>query len=188
MSLFGVVLNACTLFPASLRDTLLRTAHADLYRLQLTDNILEEVRLNLVKKGYQEQGVKRLIDELKRNFPQAFVEHYDVLIPFMPISEKDRHVLAAAVASKAQVIVTQNLKDFPPHLLKPFEIEAQSPDDFLVDLFDPDNERTMIQILLDQASDLRNPPQTVFQLLDTLNQHTPKFVDLVRRSLDSDEI
>ena len=69
MSSFGVVLDACALFPAYLRDTLLRAAHADLYRLQLTDNILEEVRRNLVKRGYQEQGVQRLIDEVKRSFP-----------------------------------------------------------------------------------------------------------------------
>lgn len=50
-----VVLDACVLFPASLRDTLLRAADADLYRVHLTADILEEVRRNLVKKGMQEQ-------------------------------------------------------------------------------------------------------------------------------------
>lgn len=46
-----VVLDACVLFPASLRDTLLRAAKADLYRLHLTEEILEEVRRNLIKKN-----------------------------------------------------------------------------------------------------------------------------------------
>jgi hypothetical protein len=168
---------------------LLRTADAGLYRLHLTDNILEEVRRNLVKKEImQESEAKNLIDEIKRYFPESFVTQYNLLIPAMPVNQKDRHVLAAAVTSEAQVIVTQNLKDFPPHLLNPFEIEAQSPDDFLVDLFDPDNEHTMIQILIDQASDLYKSPKTVLELLDTLNQHVPKFVDLVRRSLNSEDV
>src|SRR5579864_1077571 len=181
MSPIGVVLDACTLFPSSLRDTLLRAADAGLYRLQLTDKILEEVHRNLVAKGIlQEKDAKRLIDQVKRYFPESLIRQYDWLIPSMQVNEKDRHVLAAAVASGAQVIVTQNLKDFPPHLLNSFDVEVQSPDDFLVYLFDPDNEHIMIQILIDQASDLRKPPRTVLELLDTLNQHTPQFVHLAR--------
>lgn len=180
MSSFGVVLDACALFPAYLRDTLLRAAQAGLYRLQLTDNILEEVYRNLVRKGVQEQGAKRLIEEVKRNFPQSFVEQYHLLIPSMPINEKDRHVLAAAVATGAQVIVTQNLKDFPPHLLTPFYVKAQSPDDFLIHLFYFDTEG-LIKILINQAGMLRKPPKTVLELLDTLNQHAPKFVNLARQ-------
>jgi len=186
MSSFGVVIDACVLLPASIRDTLLRTADAGLYKLHLTDDILEEVRRNLVKKKImQETDAKDLIVEIKRYFPESFVSQHTLLIPSMPINEKDRHVLAAAVASESQVIVTENLKDFPPRLLDPFKIEAQSPDVFLVDLFDPDNEHTMIQILIDQASNLRNPPKTVQEVLDALSQHAPKFVDLVRHSLKS---
>ncbi len=97
MSSFGVVLDACALFPASLRDTLLRAARAGLYRLQITDNILEEVYRNLVKKGIPAPSAKRLVDEVKRNFPQFFVVQHNLLIPSMPINEKDRHVLAAAL-------------------------------------------------------------------------------------------
>ncbi|HWS84197.1 MAG TPA: hypothetical protein VN207_08045 [Ktedonobacteraceae bacterium] len=48
------------------------------------------------------------------------------LIPSMPVNEKDRHVLAAAVASGSKFIVTQNLKDFPQLLLKQFEVEVLS--------------------------------------------------------------
>jgi hypothetical protein len=86
---------------------------------------------------------------------------------------------------EAEVIVTQNLKDFPAYLLQPFEVEAQSPDDFISHLFYLDRER-MIQILLNQASDLRKPPKTILELLDTLNQHTPQFVNLVRRSVNGE--
>lgn len=48
MSSFVVLLDACAIFPMSLRDTLLRAADAGLYRLVLTEDILEEVRRNLI--------------------------------------------------------------------------------------------------------------------------------------------
>ena len=187
MSSIAVVLDACVLFPAYLRDTLLSSAAAGLYRLQLTDDILEEVRRNLVKKGIQELNAKRLVDEIKRSFPQALVLQHGLLIPSMPINEKDRHVLAAAVASGSQIIVTKNLKDFPAHLLQPFDIEAQSPDDFLVNQFylDP---KFIIEILENQANALRKPPKTLRELLETLNQHAPKFVDLAHHSLDDEDL
>jgi hypothetical protein len=95
---------------------------------------------------------------------------------------KDRHVLAAAVACGAQVIVTNNLKDFPQSILAPFEIEVQYPDDFLVQLFYlyPD---VMVEIIERQAKNLQRPPKTTLELLDTLNQHVPNFVSLVRASI-----
>ena len=135
-----VVLDACVLFPASLRDTLLRAAQADLYRVHLTDGILEEVRRNLIKKGMPQDKAQRLFSTIRDQFDDAFIIHHEPLIESMPTNEKDRHVLAAAVACRANIIVTQNLKDFPSNLLAPFEVEAQSPDRFLVHLFQIDRE------------------------------------------------
>lgn len=151
MSSFIVVLDACTLFPASLRDTLLRAAEAGLYRLQLTEEILEEVKRNLtLKKGMPEEKAVRLIAVIKEQFPEALVSQHHQIISSMTNDEKDRHVLAAAVICRAQIIVTQNLKDFPSESLLPFDIEAQSPDDFLVNLFHL-NPYALINILFDQA-------------------------------------
>ena len=119
---------------------------------------------------------------IKEQFASAIVTHHTALIESMPNDEKDRHVLAAAVASKSQIVVTQNLKDFPQPLLDPFDIEAQSADEFLVNLLYLDAER-MCQILLEQAKELRNPPKNVFEVLDTLAQHVPMFVTLLRQVL-----
>ena len=83
---------------------------------------------------------QRLFSTIRDQFDDAFIVHYKPLIESMPTNEKDKHVLATAVACKANVIVTQNLKDFPPNLLAPFEVEAQSPDRFLVHLFQIDRE------------------------------------------------
>ncbi len=180
------VLDACVLFPASLRDTLLRAASADLYRLKLTDEILEEVRRNLVERGMPEEKAQRLITNISEHFNEAFVTHHKPLIASMPNNEKDRHVLAAAVACKAQIIVTQNLKDFPENLLAPFEVEAQSPDKFLVALFRLEPAK-MIEILIRQAEGLRNPPMTIRDVLDTLNRHVPIFVSLLREEFEFQE-
>lgn len=179
----GAVLDACVIFPASLRDTLLRAADANLYTLQLTDGIMEEVCRNLVNKDcILEAQAQKLARVIKEKFTEGFITTHKQLIASMPINERDRHVLAAAVASEAQVIVTQNLKDFPARILDRFDIKAQSPDEFLMDLFDLNSEQ-MMQIIIEQASELRNPPKTVSEVLDALTQHAPKFVSLIRQKL-----
>ncbi|MEO7000587.1 MAG: hypothetical protein ABI068_02125 [Ktedonobacterales bacterium] len=92
---------------------------------------------------------------------------------------KDRHVLAAAVYAGAQVIITSNLADFPDAALEPYGIEAQSPDEFLLQLCDLHKHR-LAQIIMEQAHALNNPPHTPEQVLDTLAQHAPMFVSQMR--------
>lgn len=176
--LFTVVLDACVLFPASLRDTLLRAANADLYNVRLTNEILEEMRRNLVEKGMSEDKSQRLIATIKREFAEAFVTHHTSLIDAMPNDPKDRHVLAAAVACRAQVIVTLNLRHFSRAILAPFEVEAQSPDDFLTHLFYLNPQR-VIEVIERQARGLRNPSMTVSDVLNALALHAPNFANLI---------
>jgi predicted nucleic acid-binding protein len=113
------VLDANVIYPASIRDTLLRAAQKNLYRIQLTERILEEVRRNLVKNTMSQDKALKLVSIIRRVFNDGLIprQAYESHIPFMPVNEKDRHVLAAALACKADVIVTQNLKDFPKKFL-----------------------------------------------------------------------
>jgi hypothetical protein len=74
------------------------------------------------------------------------------------------------------------IEDFPPHLLAPFNIKSLSPDEFLVRLWRLNSKR-MAQIIIEQASELCNPPKTVSEVLDALTQHAPKFVSLIRQKL-----
>ncbi|CCF84223.1 PIN domain-containing protein [Nitrolancea hollandica] len=180
MPSFGVILDACVLIPAALRDTLLRTAAAALYRLHWSEDILAEVERNLVEhKMTSATGAKYVVGAMREAFPEADVDGYQCLIPAMANHEKDRHILAAAVVAGAQVIVTMNLKDFPDHALAPFGIEAQSPDEFLGNPFDLDPE-LMTEIVKEQAEDLANPPMSVDELLDGLAIQAPHFAELVR--------
>jgi len=84
MSSLTVVLDACVLFPASLRDTLLRAANVDFYRMRLTDEILEEVSRNLIKKGMPEDKAQRLVAMIKERFSDAFVTQHRSMIAAMP--------------------------------------------------------------------------------------------------------
>ena len=59
-------------------------------------------------------------------FPDARVTSYEELIGSMPNHPKDRHVLAAAVAGRADILVTENLKDFPPAAVANFGITVSA--------------------------------------------------------------
>jgi len=132
VSSFGVVLDACVLFPPRLRDTLLRAAEVDLYQFRWTNEILDEVQRSLVARGHATHyQAQKLVDAIRAAFSQSNVLEYAQLISSMTNDLKDRHVAAAAVAANAQVIVTSNLGDFPDAALTPFGIEVQSPDAFL---------------------------------------------------------
>ncbi len=183
MSGFGVVLDACVLIPMPLCDTLLRAAGANLFRLTWSEEILEEVRENLIEHGLtDETSAQKRISTMRQVFPEASVGGFHGLLDSMTVEPKDRHVLAAAVAAGAQVIVTYNLRHFPEQALGPYNVEAQSPDDFLLHLYDL-APATMIDILRRQPIVLRNPPMTTDQLLDKLSPQAPQFAARIEAAL-----
>lgn len=96
--------------------------------------------------------------QIKKYFPESIVEEYEPLIPLMTNDPKDRHVLAAAVRIKADVIVTFNLKDFSSESLQAWGIKAQHPDEFLLDLFSDCGIDIGVEIIKQQVADLKNPP------------------------------
>jgi predicted nucleic acid-binding protein len=120
MTILTVVLDSDVIFPLPLRDTLLRAAEKELYRVYWSEQILEDAIRNLINKGRMtEQRAVRLQESLKRYFREAMVEVPQELIERMTNDPGDRHVAAAAVAAKAQVIVTFNLRHFPPRVSEP---------------------------------------------------------------------
>jgi predicted nucleic acid-binding protein len=170
---FRVLLDANVLFPFTLRDTLLRAAEAGFFQLYWSAQILEETRRNLVSTGTikDEQAATRLVEQMKIAFPEALVTGHELLVDAMPNDVKDRHVAAAAVKAAAQVIVTSNLKDFRT---LPEGIEAQSPDEFLSNLFDLDPDR-LVAIVRAQAAVLRKPPRTFEEIVAALAKLAPRF-------------
>jgi predicted nucleic acid-binding protein len=178
------VLDACVLFPASLRDTLLRLAETPRqYIPKWSDQILEEVARNIERRrNLAPRKIAHLIDQLERHFPEAQVTDYEKLIGVMTNDPKDRHVAAAAVQSGAQVIVTSNLRDFPEASLRKWRIEACHPDEFLVDLLGH-HPAAIVSKLHDQAATIG---RTIPQLLQTLQIGVPRFAGMIGARLALD--
>jgi predicted nucleic acid-binding protein len=181
MSPLVVVLDACVLYPAALRDTLLTAAETELYEPQWSDMLLEELSRNLILNAASTvHQVQHLLTVMQETFPEAMViEDYRSLIDSMTNHPKDRHVLAAAVASHATSIVTFNRKDFPASSLEPWGITLQTPDEFLLMLLHRNVEGIQVSLAA-QANALHNPPKTMDEVLTTLSLHAPNFVSHLR--------
>jgi len=162
------VLDACVLYPASLRDLFVTLSVSGLYLPKWTDAIHEEWIENLLERDRQgndpprleRSRLERVRDLMDRACPRSRVTDYEPLISGLDLpDEDDRHVLAAAITSAATFLVTFNLRDFPPSALAPHGVEAVHPDAFLCSLFDPrpDAFREAVRQILDR---LRNPPRT----------------------------
>ncbi len=170
------VTDTCSIFPQTLRDVLLRTAEAGLYRIRWSEAILAELGRNLrEERGLTEEQTQRLLTEMRRAFPEATVTGYEHLIGRMSGHPKDRHVIAAAVHTAAHVIVTENLRDFPDEALAPFNLEAQTSDEFLGYLLNrhPDE---MARIIIDLNAVRKKPPEALSGTLDRLAKSVPRFV------------
>lgn len=175
-----VVLDANVLIPNALCDLLLRLAEEDVFVPRWSDTILDEVRRNLP--GISPAAVERRITFMNAAFEEARVTSFEHLIPRMTNDVKDRHVLAAAVACDADRIVTRNLRDFPRASCEPFGVEAEHPDDFLLDVWGREA-RLILRVIDRQAADTgrhgpRLSPEDVCDYLSSAG--APRFVDAVR--------
>ena len=83
----------------------------------------------------------------------------------------DRHVLAAAIQGRADVIVTYNLKDFPADILRRHGLEAQHPDAFVISMIEVAPE-TVLPAVRDHRASLKRPPKSVEEYLQTLDRQS----------------
>lgn len=107
---------------------------------------------------------------MDKHAEDALVTGYEHLIEGLHLPDPDdRHVLAAAIRGRADVIVTANVKDFPEQVLTPFEIEAQHPDEFIVHLLDL-APGAVIAAAQRHRESLKNPAKTVEEYLEMLER------------------
>jgi hypothetical protein len=170
---FIVVYDACVLFPAPLRDLLVRLGLTGIFQAKWTGQILDECFRSIREKRpelkpEQLARSRRLFEDA---MPNGQVKGYESLVrglTELPDLD-DRHVLAAAIRCGAQAIITFNLKDFPRRALARYDMEAQHPDEFVLNLIDLDG-AAVAEVVQQQAAGLRNPRKTVAELLDVLRQ------------------
>jgi len=94
------------------------------------------------------------------------------LIEGMTNDAADRHVLAAAIAAGADVIVTDNVRHFPSTACEPYGIEVQTADEFLSYSFDLAPE-VMGDIFLQQVRDLGRPVLDAASAVTSLQRRLP---------------
>lgn len=180
---FTVVFDACVLYPATLRNLLIQLATTSLFRAKWTDEIREEWTRALRRDipDITEEQTTRLNHLMEQAVPDCLVTGYQPLIAGLWLPDaNDRHVLAAAIRCHAAVIVTTNVRDFPPASVSPFGVTAQHPDDFVTHVLDldPGAECTAVKQV---RARFKNPPRTVQELLDLFQkQGLPETVSMLQ--------
>lgn len=186
MAKFSVIYDACVLYPAPLRDLLMRLALTDLFKARWTDQIHEEWINALLRRGqYDTTILERTRDLMDANVRDAKIIGYEGLIVGIELPDPDdRHVLAAAIKAGADAIITTNLKDFPEQTLSRYGIEAIHPDDFIyyqIDLAPA----VACAAIKRQRQSLRNPPKSIDEFLAILQkQQLPQTVSALRKYIE----
>lgn len=145
-SRFIVVLDTNVIYPLVIRDLLFWFAHHELYTVKWSKGIFLEWDRD------------------------AMVTNYEPLIDLLTLPDKDdRHVLAAAIKTNANLIVTNNLKDFPEDYLRSFGIKVKSPDEFMTDTIDL-NQDKCVEIFRELVLNRTNPDMDEYAVLDALRK------------------
>src|SRR5580700_413996 len=111
----NAILDACVLYPAPLRDFFMRLA-VKLYQPKWTDTIHEEWIESILanRPDLTRAQLTRTRELMNQHGGACIVSGYESLISNLELPDpNDRHVLAAAIAAPARIIVTFNLSDFP---------------------------------------------------------------------------
>lgn len=167
---FKAVLDTNVIYPIVIRDLLFWFAFYELYTPKWSANIFEEWKDVMNRKGISIENAIKRVNVANNAFPDALVSNYEGLIAILKLpDEKDRHVLAAAIKSNANVIVTNNLKDFPDDYLTSFDIRAKSADDFLTDIIDL-NPEIAIKAFKEMVLNRKNPNMDEFEVLESLRR------------------
>ncbi|NHB77317.1 RSP_2648 family PIN domain-containing protein [Rhodobacter calidifons] len=130
------VLDACVLYPTVLREILQGAGAAGLFQPVVSERILREWVLATAKLGAEAPTIAAgEAAAFRAAFPRGLVrDHPEIEARLVLPDPNDRHVLASAIASGADAIVTFNAQDFPGHVLAAEGITRRDPDGFLWEL------------------------------------------------------
>lgn len=170
MSTTVVLADANILIPRTLRDYVVYAAAAGAIDVHWSQSILDEVSRNLQAKYRFAQADSdelelRLTEYLPRALVQATRKHRD-LAAQSGADTGDVHVVAAALAARAEVLVTQNIKHFPAHWLADRGIELLTAGALLerIARTNPESLRNAHRITV------ANSPKTEDEILATLDR------------------
>ena len=167
---FKAVLDTNVIYPVIIRDLLFWFAFYDLYSPKWSSNIFDEWISVMERKGVSFEEAQKRVQVANKAFPDALVSNYDGLIKGLVLPDPDDlHVLAAAIKINANVIVTNNLKDFPEDYLESFGLKVKSADDLLTDIIDLNHEEA-VKAFKEMVLNKKNPELDEYQVLDLLRK------------------
>lgn len=174
--MFAAVLDTNTIVPSLRRDFMLSMAVEGLYRPLWSRAILDElhrvtIRRKVDRYGESEDEARRyadwLLNQMTCHFDDALVEGWEGLDGTYGLPDpNDEHVVAAAVVGGAGVIVTENLKDFPPDAV-PANLRVEMPAAFAANTVDVDP-TSAARALHVMAARYTSPETTPAELLTVL--------------------
>ncbi|MGG7568284.1 PIN domain-containing protein [Rhodovulum sp. DZ06] len=164
---FGVVIDANILYGAFERDICLSLAAAGYFRPFWSERILDEFERAFANRRNDSEGALRQRAAIQRAFPGALTPAAACLPSINLPDRDDVHVVHCAMSAGAQLIVTENLKDFPKDTLRPIGIDVVGFDAFLADLVDLDPRQTVV-VLRKMRTRLKCPPLTASEFIARL--------------------
>jgi predicted nucleic acid-binding protein len=128
-----VLIDTCVLYPTVMREMVLGVARGGAFEPIWSARILEEWARAAIKLGpVGEAQARAEIALLRSNWPGAERDAAPGLQVRLWLPDADDiHVLAVAVASSADIILTLNNKDFPRQILAEEGLSRADPDSYL---------------------------------------------------------
>jgi len=171
---YTVLLDANVLYSVAISDALMEVAATGIYAAKWSKAIDDEWVRNLAKnKKRAEADFHTRRDSMHDACPDWEVpeEGWRLIEPCLSLPDvNDRHVLAAAVAGRADSIVTINIKDFPSSILEPLGITALHPDEFLLQQLQLEP-LVVLPAFKSMRTRLKNPAFTPEKFVDAMERN-----------------
>lgn len=168
---FTCVLDTNVIYPIDIRDLLFWFASYDLFTPKWSKHIFCEWENVMKRKGIPDGEIIKRLRKAQLAFPDALVDNYEPLVNTLELpDEKDRHVLAAAIKTNANIIVTNNMKDFPKEYLASFGLTAKTADDFITDTIEL-NPNLALEAFRALVLNRTNPDLDEFEILNRLRKN-----------------
>lgn len=138
---FTAFFDSSALYPLPLRDLLLRLAATDIFRARWSHDVLQDWRSDFATRhpSVAATVLQQQCDAMNEEARDALVEGHHVFLPiFSALDTRARHVIAAAIHSRSDVIVTTEDARYPEHILKHHFLDKQHPDEFIAHAIDLD--------------------------------------------------
>lgn len=132
-----ILLDANVLYPPTLRDLIFCLSQRGILQPYWSEQIIEEWTISVSRQlsAAQKKVLKEVQLEMALLFPDASIKNYESLIETIQLNDSnDRHVSAAAIHGKVDILLTFNTKDFPKSGLRKYGISPTHPDRFFCDL------------------------------------------------------